>query len=102
VWKLRNQKVNQIYYQLANIIAENKELKKDKKMRIYNTVFIPTLLYGIESFIILDKHKNRMQTSEVKYLRKVVGKTRRDQIRNTKIRNQLKQKSVEVLMQREH
>jgi hypothetical protein len=30
----------------------------------------------------------------------VVGKTRRDQIRNTKIRNQLKQESVEVLMEK--
>ena len=48
----------------------------------------------------LYKHKNRMQTSEMKYLRKVAGKTRRDQIRNTKIRNQLKQESVEVLMEK--
>jgi hypothetical protein len=41
-----------------------------------------------------------MQTSEMKYLRKVVGKTRRDQIRNTKIRSQLKQESVEVLVEK--
>jgi hypothetical protein len=41
-----------------------------------------------------------MQTSEMKYLRKVVGKTRRDQIRNTKTRNQLKQESVEILMEK--
>jgi hypothetical protein len=57
-------------------------------------------LYGTESLIILDKHKNKMQTSEMKYLRTVVGKTRRDQISNTKIRNQLKQQSVEVLMEK--
>jgi hypothetical protein len=57
-------------------------------------------LYGTESLTILDKHKNRMKTSEMKYLGKVVGKTRRDQIRNTKIRNQLKQESVEVLTEK--
>jgi hypothetical protein len=48
----------------------------------------------------MDKHKNRMQASKTKYLRKVTGKTRRDQIRNTTIRNQLKQESVEVLMEK--
>jgi hypothetical protein len=58
------------------------------------------LLYGTESLTILDKHQNGMQISEMKYLRKVLGKTRRDQIRNTKIRNQLKQESVEVLMEK--
>jgi hypothetical protein len=41
-----------------------------------------------------------MQTSEVIYLGKVVGKTRRDRIRNTKIRNKLKQGSVEVLTEK--
>ena len=85
------QKANQIYYQLANIIVGNKELKEDTKMRIYKTVLVLTLLHGTESLTVLDKHKNRMQASEMKYLRKVIGKTRRDQIRNTTIRNQLKQ-----------
>jgi hypothetical protein len=41
-----------------------------------------------------------MQASEMKYLRKVIWKTRRDQIRNTTIRNTLKQESVEVLMEK--
>jgi hypothetical protein len=96
----RVQKTNQIFYQLVNTIVGNKALKEDTKMRIFKTVFLPTLLYGTESVTILDKHKNRMQASEMKYLRKVTGKTRRDQIRNTTIRNQLKQESVEVLMEK--
>jgi hypothetical protein len=69
-------------------------------MRIRKTVFVPTLLYGTESLTILDKHKNRIQANEMKCLIKVIGKTRRDQIRNTTIRNQLKQESVEVLMEK--
>ena len=51
------QKANEIYYQLVNTIVGNKELKADTKMRIYKTVFVPTLLYGAESLRILDKHK---------------------------------------------
>ena len=69
-------------------------------MRIYKTVLVPTLLYGTERLTVLDKHKNRMQASEMKYLRKVNGKSIRDQIRNTTIRNQLKQESAEVLMEK--
>jgi hypothetical protein len=84
----------------SNIIVGNKELKEDTRMRIYKTVLVLTLLHGTESLTVLDKHKNRMQASEMKYLRKVIGKTRRDQIRNTKIRNQLKQESVEVVMEK--
>jgi RPA family protein len=41
-----------------------------------------------------------MQASEMKYLRKVIGKTRRYQMRNTRIRNELKQESVEGLMEK--
>jgi hypothetical protein len=96
----RVQKANQIFYQLANTIAGNAELKEDTKIRLYTTVFVPTLLYGTERLTILDKHKNRTQASEMKYFRKAIGKTRRNQIRNTTIRNQLKQESVEVLMEK--
>jgi hypothetical protein len=39
-------------------------------------------------------------TPNMKYLRKVIRKIRGDQIRNTTIRNQLKQESVEVLMEK--
>jgi hypothetical protein len=74
----RAQKANQVFYQLANTTVGNEELKEDAKMRIYKTVFVLTLLYGTESVTILDEHTNRMQASEMKYLRKVTGKTRRD------------------------
>jgi hypothetical protein len=94
------QKAKQIFYQLANTIVGNKELNEDTEMRVYKTVFVPTLLYGTESLTILDKRKNRMQASEMKFLRKVIGKTIRNQIRKTTIRNQLKQESIEVLMEK--
>ena len=57
-------------------------------------------LQNIIFFVEFLTPKNWMQASEMKYLRKVIGKTRRDQIRNTTIRNQSKQESVEVLMEK--
>ena len=46
---------------------------------------------------MLDKHKSRLTASEMKYLRKVSGKTRRDRVRNVTIRNELELPVVEQI-----
>jgi hypothetical protein len=58
-------------------------------MAIYSSTYIPTLLYGSESWIITEKQKQNIQTAEMKYLRRVIGKTRRDKIRNEMIKMNL-------------
>ena len=39
----------------------------------------------------MSKHESRITSTEMKYLRKCIGKTRRDRIRNCQIRNTLNQ-----------
>ena len=87
----RINKANKIYYQINKTLIGKKEIKNVTKMRIYNTVYLPTLLYGSESWKILSKHESRITSTEMKYLRKCIGKTRRDRIRNCQIRNTLNQ-----------
>jgi hypothetical protein len=50
---------------------------------------IPTLLYGNESWVIREKQKQNIQIAEMKYLRRVIRKTRRGKLRNEMIRMNL-------------
>jgi hypothetical protein len=45
--------------------------------------------FASETWVLNKKHKSKIQTMEMRFLRKVVGKTRRDKIRNETIRGNL-------------
>lgn len=82
-------KATGIYYQICNTIVGKREVTNQVKLHIFKAVFLPTLLYGSESLVTLDRNMSRMTAIEMKYLRRVAGKTRRDRIRNDTIREQL-------------
>jgi hypothetical protein len=50
---------------------------------------VPILLYGSKTWTLRKRDWKRIQTAEMKYLRKVKRCTRLDQIRNEDIRNEL-------------
>ena len=47
---------------------------------------VPTVLYGSEAWVLKNKIKNRMDVAEISCLRSMCGVTRRDRVRNEKIR----------------
>jgi hypothetical protein len=57
-------------------------------------VYIPTLIYGAESWPLTTKHENRIIATETKFLRRIVGKSRRDKWRNNRIRETLNQEPI--------
>ena len=87
-------KANNIYYQLNNTILGKKEINTKTKLQVYNSIYVPTLTYGSESWIINKRIESRITASEMKCLRKIQGVTKRDKLRNQNIRNQLQTKPV--------
>ncbi|PSN51713.1 hypothetical protein C0J52_12307 [Blattella germanica] len=61
---------------------------------------IPTLLYGCESWLPTQRATNRIQSCEMKFLRKTKGCTREDRIRNEEIRKELEAEAVNSRMDR--
>jgi hypothetical protein len=90
----RIEKASQIYYEINNMVQGKKEVEPKAKIQIYKSVHIPTLKYGAESWQITTKHESRIVATEMKFLRRIVGKTRRDKWRNNRIRETLDQEPI--------
>uniref|UniRef100_A0A8D8VZC5 Uncharacterized protein n=1 Tax=Cacopsylla melanoneura TaxID=428564 RepID=A0A8D8VZC5_9HEMI len=83
----------------ASGFISKKEVGKQTKVTVFKTVYRPTLTYSAESWTLTSKHKSRLQAAEMRYLRRVEGKTRRDKIRNTIIRSSLNIEPMQTFIQ---
>ena len=58
------------------------------KVKVYNTVVIPQMLYGAETWA-LKKDQRRLLTAEMSCLRRIMGVSRLQKIKNDEIRQRL-------------
>ena len=60
------------------------------KDKVYNTVIKPTMTYGAECWAVRKKEENRLHVAEMRMLRWIRGKTRKDHVRNKTIQEDAK------------
>ena len=90
----RVRKAMNAYYAMSQTIFGKKEVNKTTKCRLYNAILEPILLYGCGSWASQDKHMSKVNSVQMKVLRRIVGKTKFDRIRNDKIRMELNQTPI--------
>ena len=79
-------------------VLERRELKKETKLRVFNAMVVPTLLYGCETWTVQKRHESRLQATEMLCLRRIEGVSRIDRVRNADIRESLGQVAVVDMM----
>jgi len=60
----------------------SKDISIDVKMKFYKTLVLRVLLYNVETWSMKRTQENGSNVFEMSCLRKIVGVTRRDRIRN--------------------
>ena len=74
---------------LDNVFRPQKTLKKTR-IKLYNTLALPVLLYGSETWTIKAREARRITVAEMEHMRITTGYTRTDYRTNTQIAKKLK------------
>ena len=70
--------------QMTGVLCDKKVPIKLKD-KVYKTVIKPTMTYGAECWAVRKKDENRLHVAEMRMLRWIRGKTRKDRVRNQRI-----------------
>jgi len=67
-----------------------RKVRRKTILKIYNTLILPTFLYGSENWTVTASQRRRIEAAEMKLLRPLAGCTLRDHKTNDFIRRELK------------
>ncbi|KAK3549306.1 hypothetical protein QTP70_034533, partial [Hemibagrus guttatus] len=70
-------------------VVVKKELSRKAKLLIYQSIYVPTLTYGHELWVMTERVRSRIQVAEMSFLRRVVGCSLRDRVRSSATREEL-------------
>ncbi|KAK3552109.1 hypothetical protein QTP86_000648 [Hemibagrus guttatus] len=64
-------------------VVVKKELSRKAKLLIYQSIYVPTLTYGHELWVMTEKVRSRIQAAEMSFLCRVAGRSLRDRVRSS-------------------
>ena len=70
-------------------VVMKRELSKKAKLSIFKAVFLTSLTYGHESWVMTERVRSQVQASEMRFLRRIEGVTLFNKVRSSEIRKSL-------------
>ncbi|KAA0706920.1 hypothetical protein E1301_Tti002240 [Triplophysa tibetana] len=68
---------------LYRSVVVKKELSRKAKLSIYRSIYVPTLTYGHELWVMTERTRSRIQAAEMSFLCRVAGRSLRDRVRSS-------------------
>ena len=68
---------------LYRSIMVKRELSRKAKLSIYQSIYVPTLTYGHELWVMTERIRSRIQAAEMSLLRRVARRSLRDTVRSS-------------------
>ncbi|KAK3514114.1 hypothetical protein QTP70_005118 [Hemibagrus guttatus] len=81
-------------------VVVKKELSRKAKLLIYQSIYVPTLTYGHELWVMHERIRSRIQAAEMSFLHRVVGHSLRDRVRSSVTREELRVESLLLHIER--
>ncbi|TKS64956.1 LINE-1 reverse transcriptase -like protein [Collichthys lucidus] len=85
---------------LHRSVVVKKELSRKAKLSIYQSIYVPTLTYGHELWVVTKRTRSRIQAAEMSFLRRVAGLSLRDRVRSSAIREELRVQPLHLRIER--
>uniref|UniRef100_A0A8C6LTA7 Reverse transcriptase domain-containing protein n=1 Tax=Nothobranchius furzeri TaxID=105023 RepID=A0A8C6LTA7_NOTFU len=74
---------------LYQSVEVKRKLSQRAKLSIYRSIYVPTLTYGHELWVVAERTRSWIQAAEMSFLRRVAGLSLRDRVRSSVIREGL-------------
>ena len=84
-----DRRISAVMRLLYRSVVVRRELSRKAKLSIYRSIYIPTLTYGHELWVMTESIRSRIQAAEMSFLRRVVGRSLRDRVRSSVTREEL-------------
>ena len=91
-------KASAAFQSLSRILWYQRKIRTSTKVRILNSVILPTLLYGLENTVLLKHHVCRLESFVIRCLRIILGISIRQKKCHTTIRKIAKQQRFSTIL----
>ncbi|KAL6462549.1 hypothetical protein MHYP_G00289710 [Metynnis hypsauchen] len=89
-----------VMWTLYRSVMVKRELSQKAKLSIYRSIYVPTLTYGHELWVVTERTRSWIQVAEMSFLRRVAGLSLRDRVRSSVIRERLRVEPLLLYVER--